>query len=327
MPGIHYFDTCDSLESAAAGSVLQLIARVYDQSAASASNLLTRLVGEPVEIGMEIVPRPAGKDLAADGSIIQRGFKILVVTRVDSAVSLDQILRHASSFGNEDRKVLLLVTRDSSGHQGGVMEGMIRGNHPDVIFRNITFGAISDALGELFGGRRGTMADLIDGYREFCDQMGLFERSRLLLRIVPCGRTIDIFKRFGIYFQPVERAYHPRSLIGMYSGGKVHAVLDVRSVFDVEVTGDRLTKRLVEGVETDEFDAGLLRVVEAAKASCGCDVATGTRFFCGDVFETDFRKSSAGDIVRMRLVDLDGLVGGCADAREVALRLNGREWA
>lgn len=327
MPGTHYFDRCDSLESAAAGCVLQVIARVHDQSTASASGLLTHLVGEPVEIGMEIAQRAAGDDAVPDGLVVQRSFKILVVAKVDSAVSLDQMLRHARSFGNEDQKILLLVTREPVGHQAKVIAGLIRGTHPAVLFRNITFGAVGDALTRQSGGADGPMADLIDSYREFCDQLGLFESSRVFLRVVPCGRGLDTVKKSGIYYQPTESSYNPRSLLGLYADRKVQAVLGVRSVFDVQLAGGDLTKKLIDGENTDRFDAGLREVIESVRVSSGSNISTGTRFFCGDVHDTDFRKSSPGDVFRVRLVELGRIVGGAGDAGEVASRLRGKEWA
>ena len=190
MPQTHYFQTCDSLESAASRSTLQLIARICDHSAASASRFLTDLLGEPVEIGMEIAPPRRVEDTVQDGLIIQRGFKVIVVTKIDSAVSLDHLRRCAGSFGGEDQKLLLLMTREPVGHQEAVIAGVIRGSHPDVVFRAATFGSVCDSLRHLFGGDEGPLAKLAEGYREYCDELDLFERSRVLLRIVPCGRML-----------------------------------------------------------------------------------------------------------------------------------------
>ena len=326
MSQTHYFQKCDSLESAASRSTLQLLARIGDHSAAAASRFLTDLLGEPVEIGMEIVCPRGGDDLVLEGSVIQRAFKLIVVTKIESTVSLDHLLRCAGSFGSEDQKFLLLLTREPVGHQGRVMTGLMRASRPDVVFATATFGSVCDSLRDLFGGEEGPLAALVDGYREYCDELDLFERSRVMLRIVPCGRVLDIAKRFGVYFQPSERAYEPRSLVGLYADKRVQAVLEVRSVFDAQLADGRLTKKLVRGEDTDAFDSSLREVIEAARASYGRDIGTGTRFFCGDVFDTDFRKSSPGELVGPRLVDLGRLVGGHSAAADVAAALKGKEW-
>ena len=85
--------------------------------------------------------------------------------------------------------------------------------------------------------------------------------------------------------------------MGLYADRRVQAILDVRSVFDAQLADGRLTKKLVRGEDTDAFDSSLREVIETARASYGRDIGTGTRFFCGDVFDTDFRKSSPGELV------------------------------
>jgi hypothetical protein len=326
MSQTHYFQRCDSLESAASRSTLQLIARIGDHSAASASRFLTDLLGESVEMGAEIAFPRGGDDPVLDGSVIQRAFKLIVVTKIESTVSLDHLLRCAGSFGSEDQKLLLLLTREPVGHQGRVITGLMRASRPDVVFATATFGSVCDSLRGLFGVEGGPMAALVDGYRECCDEMDLFERTRVLLRIVPCGRVLDIAKRFGVYFQPSERASEPRSLVGLYADKRVQAVLEVRSVFDAQLADGRLTKKLVRGEDTDALDSSLREVIETVRTSYGRDISTGTRFFCGDVFDTDFRRSSPGELVGPRLVDLGRLVGGRSAAGEVAAALKGKEW-
>jgi hypothetical protein len=326
MSQIHYLQRHPSVENIFAYNFLELIARICEHSWAEASRLLTDLTGEPIEIGFEISQFPGGESPVPDGSINQRSFKILVDAKADSGVSPDQLLRHAGSFGNETQKLLLLLTKDPIGYREGVIAGLIRASHPDVVFRSITFGAVCDALDDLFRERDIATAALADGYREQCDELNLFEESRPLLRVVPCGRNLWIYKKFGIYFQPSDRDYSPRGLVGLYADRKVQAILDVQSVFDVDLVQGRLTKRLHRGEGTDRFDASIRQIIEEARVSCGCEIATGTRFFCGEAFETDFRKSSPGGVLRAVFVNLCRPVGSFTDAGDVASKLTGLEW-
>ena len=327
MPQIHYFQRHPSSENLFAYNFLELITRICDHSWAEASRLLADLTGEPIEIGLEISQFPGGESLLPDGSVTQRSFKILVDANVESGVSPDQLLRQAGSFGNEAQKLLLLLTKNPIGYQEGVIAGLIRASHPDVVFRSITFGAVCDALDDLFGERDIAMTALADGYREQCDELNLFEESRPLLRIVPCGRNLWIYKKFGIYFQPSDRGYSPRGLVGLYADRKVQAILDVQGVFDVDLVQGRVTRRIHQGDDTGRFDAGIRQIIEEARVSCGCEIATGTRFFCGEAFETDFRKSSSGGVLRTVFVNLCRLVGSFTDAGDVASKLSGREWS
>ena len=113
MPNIHYFQRYSSHENTVTNNTLQLLARIYDYSPMKASLLLTDLIGESVEIGIEINQQERGQKSVPDGAIIQRSFKILIETKVDAGIGIDQLLRHTDSFSGETQKILLLLTRES----------------------------------------------------------------------------------------------------------------------------------------------------------------------------------------------------------------------
>src|SRR6266508_6687463 len=115
MPKIHYFQRYSSVENTVTNNTLQLLARVYAYSTTQASQLLTELTGEPIEIGIEINQQERGQGSVPDGAIIQRSFKILIESKIDSPIDIDQLLRHTDSFSGEDQKVLLLLTREPIG--------------------------------------------------------------------------------------------------------------------------------------------------------------------------------------------------------------------
>lgn len=327
MSKIHYFQRYSSIENTVTNNTLQLVARIYDQSAPVASKLLSDVTGEPIDIGIEIAQQQSAKNSVPDGAIIQRSFKILVEAKVDSPVDSDQLLRHASAFGTESQKLLLLLTKQPIGRQESEIAALIGASHPDVIFKNITYEAICDALQGLFKDHEASMLALVEDYIEYCNDADLFDQSRFMLRIVPCGQTVEINKKYGIYFHPSDRGYTRHALIGIYANKTVQAVLDVQSVFDVDLSDGLLTKTRVEGEDTDRFDLRLREIIEAAQVTCGYEVATGHRFFCGDAMGTDFRKSSPGGVFGTRLVNLRELLGSFTDASDVAAKLRSKEWS
>ena len=115
MSKIHYFQRYSSVENTVTNNTLQLLARIYDYSAAAASSLLTDITGEPVDIGIEIAQQERVGNAVPDGAIIQRSFKILIEAKVDSPPDFDQLVRHAGAFGGEAQKVLLLLTKQPIG--------------------------------------------------------------------------------------------------------------------------------------------------------------------------------------------------------------------
>jgi hypothetical protein len=71
MSKIHYFQRYSSIENTVTNNTLQLVARIYDQSAPVASKLLTDVTGEPIDIGIEIAS-PA----EATGSASNKGINL-----------------------------------------------------------------------------------------------------------------------------------------------------------------------------------------------------------------------------------------------------------
>jgi hypothetical protein len=326
MSKIHYFQRYSSVENTVTNNTLQLVARIYDYSASAASRFLTDVTGEPVDIGIEITQQERVGNAIPDGAIIQRSFKILIEAKVDSPVDDDQLRRHAGTFGSESQKLLLLLTREPLGREEARLSRLISAAVPDVIFRNVTFEAVCDALKGLFKDHEASMVALAQDYVEYCNDARLFDQSRFLLRIVPCGESVEINKRYGIYFHPSDRGYTRHAFVGIYANKTVQALMKIESVFDVDLTDGRLTKTLVEGEATSRFDSQLRNIISDARQSCGYEVTTGHRFFCGTVVLTDFRKSSPGGIQGARFVNLRDLLGGLGDTTDIAERLRSMEW-
>lgn len=326
MSKIHYFQRYSSIENTVTNNTLQLLARIYDYSAVAASSFLTDITGEPIDIGIEIAQQERVGNAVPDGAIIQRSFKILIEAKVDASVDSDQLFRHADTFGGESQKLLLLLTKLPIGRSEQEIATRIRANYPDVIFKNITYETICNAVTGLFKAHEVTMMALIEDYIEYCNDANLFDQSRFLLRIVPCGQSVEINKKHGIYFHPSDRGYTQHAFVGIYANKTVQAILEVENVFDVEVTNGRLEKTLIQGEATDKYDTRLQEIIKDAKELCGYEIASGHRFFCGAVIDTDFRKSSFGGIQGSRFINLRELLGGFTDTNDIALRLRELEW-
>lgn len=296
MPKIHYFQRYSSVENTVTNNTLQLLARVYAHSTTQASQLLTELTGEPIEIGIEVNQQERGQGSVPDGAIIQRSFKILIESKVDSATDADQLLRHADSFSGEDQKVLLLLTREPIGKTEDDIRGQISAQHPNVIFKNVTYEGICRVIKTIFREYEYEMCALVDDYVEYCNDAGLFDQSRYLMRIVPCGQSLDINRKHGIYFHPSDRGYTQHQYVGIYKDKAVQVLWKIDSVFDIDYDGAQLNKTLIQGRDTDEYDGKLVSIIKDAETECGYEIASGHRFFCGTPIGTNYMKSSSGGI-------------------------------
>lgn len=326
MSKIHYFQRYSSIENTVTNNTLQLLARIYAHSTTQASQLLTTLADESIEIGIEINQQERALASVPDGTIIQRSFKILIESKVDTGTDLEQLLRHADSFANEEIKIILLLTKEPIGFLEVEIKKQINSRHPNIIFKNVTFEDICLAIDPLFSEYEFEMRALADDYKAYCNDIGLFDQSRHLMRIVPCGQSLDINLKHGIYFHPSDRGYTRHRYIGIYKDKAVQAIWSLDCVFDAEYDGQQIKKELIEGRDTNEYDNSIIEIIRDAKTECGWEIESGHRFFCGKPARTNYIKASPGGIMGARFVNLKELIGDFSDTSEVARKLMDLQW-
>jgi hypothetical protein len=328
MSKIHYFQRYSSVENTVTNNTLQLLARIYDYSPMVASSLLSDITGESVEIGIEIHQQKPGVKSVPDGTIIQRSFKILIEAKVDAAYDALQLEQHAKTFTNESQKVLLLLTKEPL--ETEELENIrfrIRTVSHDIIFKNITYEGICNVVKDRFKEHEASMAALVQDYIEYCNDANLTDQSKVLMRIVPCGVSIEINRKYGIYFQRSDRGYSRHAYVGVYADKSVRLIWRIQSVFDVTLLEDgKLVKELVQGEQTDRYDQKLLEIIKDAKTECDYEITSGHRFFCGTPLETDFKKTSSGGIYGARFVNLREVLGDFSEVDEIATKLRSKVW-
>ena len=300
---------------------------MYNHSPEIASEFLSGLVEVPISIGLAIWQQQKKLDAIPDGTVSQSSFKILIEAKVDASLNLDQLLRHCKGFSNEEQQILLFLTKQQlKQNEFEKIKNAIASKFPKVIFRNITYESICKACDGLFRDHEPQMQALVDDYVEYCNDTKLFDQSAHLLRIVPCGESIALNARYGMYFHPSNRGYTKHRFEGIYAGKKVQFLIEIESVFDVSLDGDKLKKTLVEGIDNDDYDERIKSMVKDAKIECRYEIAKDHRFFCGEIAPTCFNKSSPNGIQGARLIDLKKLIGSVSSLADVAEKLKRETW-
>ena len=288
---------------------------------------MTNLTDESIEIGIEVNQQQRSGSAVPDGAIIQRPFKVLIETKVDAGVSLDQLVEHSRGFTDDGPNVLLLLSREpvTVGENRIIREAL--SEFPHVLFKNVTFDAVCKEAAALYSDYEVEMAELVQDYADYCDELELRNQMNDRLRIVPCGTSFEVNLRYGIYFQPSDRGYTTHKYLGVYKEKAVRAIWELDSVFDVTNADSRLSKELVQGRDTDDYDEKLAGIIRDARAECGYEIELGHRFFCGQKEETDFRKISSGGIMGARFISLSDVVGEFTDTSDLARKLHGRAFS
>ena len=163
---------------------------------------------------------------------------------MDSSAYIEQLLRHSDNFLGEDQKILLLLTKGPlAADEDDDIKHQVSERHQGIIFKCITYEDICMAARTLFAEYEYEMrVDLIDDYVEYCNDTNLFDQSRYLMRIVPCGQSLEISKRHGIYFHPSDRGYTKHWFVGIYKDKTVQAIWKIDSIFDVNCEDGKLKK-------------------------------------------------------------------------------------
>lgn len=324
---IHYFQRYSSRENAVTNNTLLLFAKIYEHSPLQLANLLSEITGENIEIGIDINQQQRMGDSIPDGSIGQRSFKILIETKVDASVDVAQLERHANQFKGEEQKILLLLTKESIEHNKLVnIESRIKLKNPGVVFSNVTFEGICIMSKRLFKEHETQINSIIEDYWQYCNDTDLFYQTKYLMRVLPCGVSLTLNAKYGIYYHPSDRGYTEHRYLGVYANKSVQYIWDIESVFDVIWDGEKLSKQLVYGIETDKFDQRIIAIIEESKSHCGYYIEEGHRFFCGEPVKTNFRKVSSGGIQGARIFNIKELIGKPSSVEEISQKLNTLTW-
>ncbi len=324
---IHYFQRYSSRENAVTNNTLLLFAKIYEHSPLQLANLLSEITGENIEIGIDINQQQRMGDSIPDGSIGQRSFKILIETKVDASVDVAQLERHANQFKGEEQKILLLLTKESIEHNRLVnIESKIQSKNPGVVFSNVTFEGICIMSKRLFKEHETQINSIIEDYWQYCNDTDLFYQAKYLMRVLPCGVSLTLNAKYGIYYHPSDRGYTEHRYLGVYANKSVQYIWDIESVFDVIWDGEKLSKQLVNGIDTDKFDQRIIAIIEESKSHCGYYIEEGHRFFCGEPVKTNFRKVSSGGIQGARIFNIKELIGKPGSVEEVSQKLNVLTW-
>jgi hypothetical protein len=247
---------------------------------------------------------------------------------VTAGVDVDQLIRHCESFDKgRSGNYLLLLTKNKADDQ--VLESVCRkAKEIGATFQNVTFEKLCGSLNGLAKEYETHLMRVIEDYAAYCTDMDLLPDRRKWLRIVPCGTTFDLNKRWNVYYQPTDRGYSAHEYIGIYNQKAVRLFGKIAAIYDNKtIAGGKMQLMLVDGIERPEFRKRIEGMVIDSKEKVGWEISSDRRFFCVDQFlPTDFQKKSWGGIQGARFWDISEQVNKAKSDLELADILSHQEW-
>jgi hypothetical protein len=326
MSDIHYFQRYSTKENAVTNTTLHLFSRIYEHSPRRLRLLVNEVFDDDIPIGVAFSQQVRNSDSVPDGAIEQSPVKIVIETKVDAGVDVDQLRRHLAAIPVGGNHSLLLLTKHEipEATLGPISEAADRVH---VGFVHCTFERLCRHLADSVHDFEIYLKPVVDDFITYCEEMELLPDRRVLLRIVPCGGSHVLNRNFGIYFHPSVRTFTRQPFLGLYWGKSVRLIGEVKSVFDATLVKGTFSKTLVSGSATDEFDQKIIEMINQTPGLTGWDVSVGHRFYCTPGFvETDFQKKSAYGIQGSRIHDISEMCPPGTTINSLAAKLRKLVW-
>lgn len=329
MSRVTYFPRYTTPENVVTNTTLHLFSQINQHSTETFQAVLGELLGDAfLPLGISFQQQMRFQSSVPDGAILQEPVHIIIETKVTACVDIDQLIRHCESFDKgKTGNYLLLLTRDKVDKR--ILEPAFnKAKEVGAAFWNITFEDLCSSLKDLAKQHETHLLRVIEDYADYCSDMSLLPDRRKWMRIVPCGMTFDLNKKWHVYYQPTERSYSPHDYIGIYNQKAVRLVGSVVAIYDnkTDASGNMFLT-LFSGTDRPEFRKRIENMIADSKAKVGWDLVSDYRFFCADEFKpTFFEKTSPGGIQGPRFWDVSEQREKSKNDSELAELLRKQTW-
>ena len=171
-------------------------------------------------------------------------------------------------------------------------------------------------------------------FYDYCSSSNLIKD---LFRIVPCGKSFDLNKKYHLYFQPVDRGYSNHKFIGIYQNKEVKYIGKISKIVYAELLENKdLTTKNISGKEEiskEEKERIINTMKEFPKVYGFGDISKGHVFFLFDkenFCATKFKKTSKYGLLGSKFFELKTLLNiksvNKLTTDEIAERLKKKTW-
>ncbi|HEY3760993.1 MAG TPA: PD-(D/E)XK nuclease family protein [Verrucomicrobiae bacterium] len=331
MSRVTYFPRYTTAENVVTNTTLHLFSQINQHSTDTFRAVLSELLGDvEMPLGINFQQQTRSTTSVPDGSIYQEPVHIILETKVNAGVNVDQLTRHCESFDKRRKgNFLVLLTKETVDDK--ILDPIRKkARGIGIAFLNVTFEKLCNVLKDVAKEHETHLLSVIEDYVAYCNDMNLLPDRRKWLRIVPCGDTFKLNEKWNLYYQPTERGYSAHEYLGIYHGKAVRLIGKIAAIYDNKTDSKgKMQLQLVSdsGRDRHEFQERIKGMVEDSLKHIGWEVKTDYRFFCVEQFQpTEFQKSTPGGIQGPRFWDIsEYLVNNQSDA-DLAKLLNSKVW-
>ena len=318
MRAIHYFQRYSQKENVVTNNTLLLFSRLYSYNPLRLETFLQEILKDaPIEVGVSFrqqIKSKAGS--VPDGTMTQASFKIVMETKLlnSHGHAIEQLTSHLKAFGREDKKILLSLSPvEPSDEFQKEVKNFIK-NHNKKTNSNIkyvctTFEQIIDSYENILSDQDYEMKDLLEDYKSFCEEAGLFPETDFLMRAVTCGWTLDENLEFNLYYDPVSRSCRKHKYIGIYSDKCIRGIGEIENIIHADLIEGSLQVKKSATPVTEDQKQRIIAVIPHAKEACGYEIANDHKFFMAKKFyPTEFKKTTKGPLRGVQYFNLKEII-------------------
>ena len=229
MSDLQYFQRYYGKENTHSSNALFLLKRLYFYSPKKFYDVLSALFEEQgglENVAPEFVVQDTknGKGSIPDFSIMQPSFKIVVEAK-EETFDINQLERHLIGLSNlkgYSHKVLIALSpkNDVQNQLNDLQE-----KYNDIIIVHKSYldfyNVIIEVLDEI---KDLNFTEILDDYKEYCEQEGLIDYSDETLMVRLTGDTFDFNYQNGIYYDSAKQTPYGFRFLGLYKEQHVRAI-------------------------------------------------------------------------------------------------------
>ncbi len=335
MSSIHYFQRYNQRENVSTNNTLLLFSRLYNHSPSKFKSFINELLNYDLEAGIEFNQQQQSKKSVPDGSISQKGFKIVIETKLTDRFDLAQLQNHLNSFETEDFQVLLSLSpkKPNSKFTDEINKVINEFNYKmkkNIVFISTSFKEIVETLNNNLENYDFELQNILNDYEDYCYNDNLINNNESRIRLVTCGASGDENLKFDIYFAPSERGYSEHNYIGLYSNKRIFAIGEISNIIEADLQKDNTLKIISNLKEvTPEEEERIINIIHSVEKNKNWNIKQKHNFFCVNKFhKTDFVKKTKYALQGTKFFDIKELIKTDKVLRieEIAEELNKITW-
>lgn len=316
MSSLHYFQRYSQKENVVTNNTLLLFSRLYAYKPSQLEAFLQEILKDaPIEVGVSFQQQTKLKaGSVPDGTLTQASFKVVIETKLYNSHEIGQLTSHLNAFDKEDKKILLSLspvepTDDFQKEVRDFIKDYNKKANSNINFVCTTFEQIIDSYESILSDQDYEMKDLLEDYKLFCTEAGLFPETDFLMRAVTCGWTLDENFEFNLYYDPVTRSCREHKYIGIYSDKCIRGIGEIENIIHANLNDGSLQIKTSTKPITDDQKTRIIAVIPHAKEAYGYDITNDHRFFMvKKYYPTEFKKASKGPLRGMQYFNLKKLL-------------------